>query len=58
MPAPPFDLFGFAHIVVIILAVAVPAVLAAIVKRAASERVTRAVSVTLALVILVNQVVY
>ena len=58
MPAPPFDLFGFAHIVVIILAVAVPAVLAVFVKRRNSERVTRAVSVTLALVILVNQVVY
>ena len=58
MPAPPFVLFGFAHIVVIILAVAVPAVLAVFVKRRNSERVTRAVSVTLALVILVNQVVY
>ena len=58
MPAPLFDLFGFAHIVVIVLAVAVPAVLAVFVKRADSERVTRAVSVTLALVILVNQIVY
>ncbi|MCY4398762.1 MAG: TIGR02206 family membrane protein [Gemmatimonadetes bacterium] len=58
MPAPPFDLFGFAHIVAVVIAVGVPAVLAAFVKRADSERVTRAVSVTLALVILVNQIVY
>ena len=58
-PSPvPFDLFGAAHIVVMVLTLAVPAVLSLIVRRAGSETVTRRVCLGLAAVLAVNQVVY
>ncbi len=55
---PPFDLFGAAHIVVMVLTVAVPAALSVVVRRANSETVTRRICLGLAAVLAVNQVVY
>lgn len=57
-PAPPFELFGAAHIVVIVLTVAVPAAMSVIVRRANTEKVTRALCVALAAVLAVNQAGY
>ncbi len=54
----PFDLFGAAHIVVMVLTVAVPAALSLVVRRADSEAVTRRICLGLAAVLAVNQVVY
>ena len=56
--APPFELFGAAHNVVMVLTVAVPAALSVIVRRAGSERVTRRICLGLAAVLAVNQVAY
>lgn len=58
MTPPPFQLFGTPHIVAMAAMVAVPAVLSLAVRHLGSERATRAVCVSLAMVILVNQVVY
>jgi len=58
MTPPPFQLFGTPHIVAMAAMVAVPAVLSPAVPHPGSERATRAVCVSLALVILANQVVY
>lgn len=58
MTPPPFQLFGTPHIVAMAAMVAVPAVLSLTVRHLGSERATRAVCVSLAMVILVNQVVY
>lgn len=58
MTPPPFQLFGAPHIVAMAAMVAVPAVLSLAVRHLGSERATRAVCVSLAMVILVNQVVY
>ena len=58
MTPPPFQLFGTPHIVAMVAMVAVPAVLSLAVRHLGSERATRAVCVSLAMVILVNQVVY
>ncbi|MYI07382.1 MAG: TIGR02206 family membrane protein [Gemmatimonadetes bacterium] len=55
---PPFELFGAAHIVVMVLTVAVPAAMSVVVRRARSEKVTRAVCVTFAALLAVNQVTY
>ena len=57
-PVPPFELFGGAHIVVMVLSVAVPAAMSVIVRRADSEKVTRAVCVAFAGVLAINQVTY
>ena len=58
MTPPPFQLFGAPHIVAMAAMLVVPAVLSLAVRHLQSERVTRAVCVSLAMVILVNQVVY
>ncbi len=55
---PPFELFGAAHNVVMVLTVAVPAALSVIVRRAGSEAVTRRICLGLAAVLAVNQVTY
>ena len=57
-PAPPFELFGAAHFVVMVLTVAVPVALSVIVRRADSERVTRVVCVAFAALLAVNQLGY
>ena len=57
-PVPPFELFGTAHIVVMVLSVVVPVALSVAVRRAGSERVTRTVCVTFAAVLAVNEVTY
>lgn len=58
MTPPPFQLFGTPHIVAMAAMVAVPAALSTAVRRFGSERATRATCVSLAAVILVNQVAY
>ena len=58
MNTPPFQLFGTPHIVAMAAMAAVPAALSLTVRRMDSQRVTRAVCVSLATVILANQVVY
>ena len=57
-PVPPFALFGAAHIVVMVLTVAVPVALSRIVRRAGSETVTRRICIALAAVLALNQVTY
>ena len=57
-PVPPFQLFGAAHIVVMVLSVAVPAALSVVVRRVDSERVTRNVCIASAVVLALNQVTY
>lgn len=58
-PSPvPFDLFGAAHIVVMVLTVAVPVALSVAVRRTGSEQVTRWICVGFATVLALNQVVY
>lgn len=56
--APPFELFGAAHIVVMALTVAVPASLSVVVRRANSDRVTRRICLAFACVLAVNQITY
>lgn len=58
MPPPPFQLFGTPHVVAMAATLAVPAALSLLVRRLDSKRVTRVACVTLAMVILVNEVVY
>lgn len=58
MTAPPFQLFGPPHVVAMAAMVAVPAALSLIVRRLDSERATRVVCISLAAVILANQVAY
>lgn len=58
MTPPPFQLFGTPHLVAMGAAVAVPAALSVAVRRRGSERATRAACVSLATVILANQVAY
>ena len=57
-PPVPFDLFGAAHIVVMVLSAAVPVALSLVVRRAKSEAVTRGVCVAFAAVLAANQIVY
>lgn len=57
-PVPPFELFGTAHVIVMLLSVAVPAALSVVVRRADSAKVTRGVCVGFATVLAVNQVTY
>lgn len=57
-PAPPFELFSAAHMAAMVLTVAVPAAMSAMVRRANSEKVTRAVCMSFAAVLAANQAGY
>lgn len=57
-PPPPFELFGAAHIVVMVLTVALPAAMSIFVRRANSEKATHGVCVAFAAVLAVNQLGY
>ena len=54
----PFELFGAAHSVAMVLSILVPVALSIIVRRAGSERVTRGICVAFACVLAVNEVTY
>ena len=57
MSAPPFQLFGPAHIAAMVLMVAVAAAMTIVARRSESPRVTRGLCIGLAAVLLVNQTV-
>jgi hypothetical integral membrane protein (TIGR02206 family) len=57
-PGPPFQAFGVAHIMVILLTITLPFVLAMIVRRTKSRSAERVVVITLSAVLVVNYVVF